>query len=97
MFLDQYYSIPTSILTAVNIVTKIVQLFSQSITPNLSMGSEIFWLGHQRKSGIGFAARYNTDKMVSSNSCIYQYLVKAFRYLASCLKYCEHIILRFIV
>lgn len=61
-----------------------VQLFSQSITPNLSMGSEIFWLGHQRKSGIGFAARYNNDKMVSSNSCIYQYLVEGFRYFALC-------------
>lgn len=40
--------------------------YIQSITPNLSMGSEIFWLGHQRKSGIGFAARYNTDKMVAT-------------------------------
>jgi len=40
--------------------------YIQSITPNLSMGSEIFWLGHQRKSGIGFAARYNNDKMVAT-------------------------------
>ncbi|KAG0460865.1 hypothetical protein HPP92_020857 [Vanilla planifolia] len=40
--------------------------YIQSVTPNLSLGSEIFWLGHQRKSGIGFAARYNTDKMVAT-------------------------------
>jgi hypothetical protein len=26
----------------------------------------MFWLGQQRKSGIGFASRYNTDKMVRS-------------------------------
>ncbi|KAJ6802840.1 mitochondrial import receptor subunit TOM40-1-like [Iris pallida] len=26
----------------------------------------VFWLGHQMKSGIGFAARYNTDKMVAT-------------------------------
>ncbi|KAL6902001.1 hypothetical protein ACP4OV_004877 [Aristida adscensionis] len=37
-----------------------------SVTPSLSMGTEIFWLGHQRKSGIGFASRYNTDKMVGT-------------------------------
>ncbi|XP_058078694.1 mitochondrial import receptor subunit TOM40-1-like [Magnolia sinica] len=40
--------------------------YIQSITPHLSLGSEAFWLGHQRKSGIGFAARYNTDKMVAA-------------------------------
>lgn len=40
--------------------------YIQSVTPNLSLGSEVFWLGHQRKSGIGFAARYNTDKMVAT-------------------------------
>ena len=39
-------------------------LVLQSVTPNLSMGTEIFWLGQQRKSGIGFNSRYNTDKMV---------------------------------
>ncbi|THU68215.1 hypothetical protein C4D60_Mb08t01560 [Musa balbisiana] len=37
--------------------------YIQSISPHLSLGTEIFWLGHQRKSGIGFAARYNTDKI----------------------------------
>lgn len=40
--------------------------YIQSVTPHLSVGSEIFWLGHQRKSGIGLAARYNTDKMVAT-------------------------------
>ncbi|KAK1316044.1 Mitochondrial import receptor subunit TOM40-1 [Acorus calamus] len=40
--------------------------YIQSVTPNLSLGSELFWLGHQRKSGIGFATRYNTDKMVAT-------------------------------
>ncbi|XP_020267207.1 mitochondrial import receptor subunit TOM40-1-like [Asparagus officinalis] len=40
--------------------------YIQSITPNLSLGTEVFWLGQQRKSGIGFAARYNTDKMVAT-------------------------------
>lgn len=40
--------------------------YIQSVTPYLSLGSEVFWLGHQRKSGIGFAARYNTDKMVAT-------------------------------
>uniref|UniRef100_J3MKE6 Mitochondrial import receptor subunit TOM40-1 n=1 Tax=Oryza brachyantha TaxID=4533 RepID=J3MKE6_ORYBR len=40
--------------------------YIQSVTPNLSMGTEIFWLGHQRKSGIGFASRYNSDKMVGT-------------------------------
>ncbi|KAI0531394.1 hypothetical protein KFK09_000948 [Dendrobium nobile] len=40
--------------------------YIQSVTPNLSLGGEVFWLGHQRKSGIGFAARYNTDKMVAT-------------------------------
>lgn len=39
--------------------------YIQSVSPNLSLGTEAFWLGHQRKSGIGFAARYNTDKMVA--------------------------------
>lgn len=40
--------------------------YIQSVTPNLSMGTEIFWLGQQRKSGIGFNSRYNTDKMVGT-------------------------------
>lgn len=34
------------------------------MTPHLSLGGEVFWAGQHRKSGIGYAARYNTDKMV---------------------------------
>ncbi|KAL1545117.1 mitochondrial import receptor subunit TOM40-1-like [Salvia divinorum] len=40
--------------------------YIQSITPNLSLGGEVFWAGQHRKSGIGYAARYNTDKMVAT-------------------------------
>lgn len=41
-----------------------LHFFLQSVTPNLSLGGEVFWAGQHRKSGIGYAARYNTDKMV---------------------------------
>ncbi|KAH0659895.1 hypothetical protein KY289_028643 [Solanum tuberosum] len=34
-----------------------------SVTPHLSLGGEVFWAGQHQKSGIGYAARYNTDKM----------------------------------
>ena len=34
------------------------------MTPRLSLGGEVFWAGGPRKSGIGYAARYETDKMV---------------------------------
>lgn len=40
--------------------------YIQSVTPNLSFGGEVFWAGQHRKSGIGYAARYNTDKMVAT-------------------------------
>ncbi|MQL71307.1 hypothetical protein Taro_003618 [Colocasia esculenta] len=40
--------------------------YIQSVTPFLSLGTEIFWLGHQRKSGLGFAGRYNTPKWVGT-------------------------------
>ncbi|KAJ0978073.1 hypothetical protein J5N97_013547 [Dioscorea zingiberensis] len=40
--------------------------YIQSVTPYLTLGTEVFWLGLQRKSGIGFAARYNTNKMVTT-------------------------------
>ncbi|CAH9073444.1 unnamed protein product [Cuscuta europaea] len=40
--------------------------YIQSVTPHLSLGGEVFWAGQHRKSGIGYAARYNTDKMVAS-------------------------------
>ncbi|XWS68433.1 hypothetical protein CRYUN_Cryun04dG0089300 [Craigia yunnanensis] len=39
--------------------------YIQSVTPHLSLGGEIFWAGQHRKSGIGYAARYETDKMVA--------------------------------
>jgi mitochondrial import receptor subunit TOM40 len=38
--------------------------YIQSVTNHLSLGGEIFWAGVPRKSGIGYAARYETDKMV---------------------------------
>jgi mitochondrial import receptor subunit TOM40 len=42
---------------------------SQSVTKNLSLGTEAFWLGQQRKSGVGVVARYDTKKMVSFFVC----------------------------
>ncbi|XRB23021.1 mitochondrial import receptor subunit TOM40 [Pseudoscourfieldia marina] len=33
--------------------------YLQSVTPTLAMGGEAFWLGSQRKSGVGFAARHS--------------------------------------
>ncbi|KAL9330294.1 hypothetical protein ACSQ67_005297 [Phaseolus vulgaris] len=32
----------------------------------LIIGREVFWAGQHRKSGIGYAARYNTEKMVAT-------------------------------
>lgn len=40
--------------------------YIQSVTKNLSLGTEAFWLGEQRKSGVGFLARYDTKKMVAT-------------------------------
>ncbi|KAL5542918.1 hypothetical protein UlMin_010628 [Ulmus minor] len=40
--------------------------YIQSVTQHLSLGGEVFWAGQHRKSGIGYAARYNTDKMVAT-------------------------------
>ncbi|MBA0788349.1 hypothetical protein Gotri_000131, partial [Gossypium trilobum] len=40
--------------------------YFQSVTPHLSMGGEVFWAGQHRKSGIGYAGRYETDKMVAT-------------------------------
>ncbi|KAL5707715.1 hypothetical protein ACHQM5_018581 [Ranunculus cassubicifolius] len=40
--------------------------YVQSVTPHLALGSEVFWAGQHRKSGVGIAGRYNTDKMVFS-------------------------------
>ncbi|GKC69010.1 mitochondrial import receptor subunit TOM40-1-like protein [Tanacetum coccineum] len=37
-----------------------------SVTPNFSLGGEVFWAGQQHMSGLGYGARYNTDKMVAT-------------------------------
>ncbi|KAL3517922.1 hypothetical protein ACH5RR_020511 [Cinchona calisaya] len=44
--------------------------YIQSVTPNLSLGGEVFWTGQHRKSGIGYAARYNNDKMVATGQVV---------------------------
>lgn len=40
--------------------------YIQSVTPHLSLGGEVFWAGQHRKSGVGYAARYSTDKTVAT-------------------------------
>ncbi|KAJ0232185.1 Mitochondrial import receptor subunit TOM40-1 [Hirschfeldia incana] len=40
--------------------------YIQSVTPRLSLGGEVFWAVVPRNSGIGYAARYETDQMVAS-------------------------------
>lgn len=40
--------------------------YLQSVTPSLSLGGEAFWLGHQRRSGVGFAARYAAEKAIAT-------------------------------
>ncbi|XP_010508334.1 PREDICTED: mitochondrial import receptor subunit TOM40-1 [Camelina sativa] len=40
--------------------------YIQSVTNRLSLGGEVFWAGVPRKSGIGYAARYESDKMVAT-------------------------------
>ncbi|VAH60245.1 unnamed protein product [Triticum turgidum subsp. durum] len=40
--------------------------YIQSVTKNLSLGTEGFWLQQQRKSGVGFLARYDTKNMVAT-------------------------------
>lgn len=47
-----------------------ITFYSQSVTPHLSLGGEVFWAGQHRKSGLGYAARYNTDKMVFCILCV---------------------------
>lgn len=39
--------------------------FLQHVTPKLSLGGEVFWIGQQRRSGVGYVARYETDQMVN--------------------------------
>jgi mitochondrial import receptor subunit TOM40 len=40
--------------------------YLQSVSNCLALGGEGFWLGGQRKSGVGFAARYADDKTVAT-------------------------------
>lgn len=40
--------------------------YIQSVTPHFSLGGEVFWSGQHRKSGVGYGARYNSDKMVAT-------------------------------
>jgi hypothetical protein len=40
--------------------------YLQSVTPTLALGGEAFWLGQQRKSGAGFAARLASDAYVAT-------------------------------
>uniref|UniRef100_A0A061SMQ7 Mitochondrial import receptor subunit TOM40 n=1 Tax=Tetraselmis sp. GSL018 TaxID=582737 RepID=A0A061SMQ7_9CHLO len=40
--------------------------YLQSVTPTLALGGEAFWLGQQRRSGVGFAFRKATDKYVAT-------------------------------
>lgn len=52
----------------------ILTLVFQSVTNHLSLGGEVFWAGQHRKSGVGYAARYNTDKMVQwLETCSYMH------------------------
>ncbi|KAK1693032.1 hypothetical protein QYE76_009729 [Lolium multiflorum] len=45
-------------------VSRSSSLLPQSVTKNLSLGAEAFWLAQQRNSGVGFIARYDTKKIV---------------------------------
>ena len=40
--------------------------YLQSVTPALALGGEAFWLGQQRKSGAGFAARHVGERHVGT-------------------------------
>ncbi|KAF3330188.1 mitochondrial import receptor subunit TOM40-1-like protein [Carex littledalei] len=40
--------------------------YIQSVTPNLSLGTEVVWQPEHNMSRINFAARYNTNKMIAS-------------------------------
>lgn len=40
--------------------------YFQSVTPNLALGGEIFFLAEQRRSGIGLAARYQTSNSIAT-------------------------------
>ncbi len=40
--------------------------YIQSVTPALSLGGEAFWLGAQRKSGVGVACRHADERAVAT-------------------------------
>ncbi|XP_023645944.1 mitochondrial import receptor subunit TOM40-1-like [Capsella rubella] len=40
--------------------------YIQRVTPRLSLGGELFWASVRQKSGVGYAARYETPTMVAS-------------------------------
>ncbi|KAL0696838.1 hypothetical protein Bca4012_064018 [Brassica carinata] len=40
--------------------------YIQHVTPELSLGGEVLWLSEQRKSVVGYVARYENNKMVAS-------------------------------
>ncbi|EFH68968.1 predicted protein [Arabidopsis lyrata subsp. lyrata] len=43
--------------------TYIQQFSVQRVTPRLSLGGEFFWASMAQESGVGYAARYETDRM----------------------------------
>ncbi len=40
--------------------------YLQSVTPNLALGGETFWLSQAMKSGVGFAARHQGEKHIAT-------------------------------
>lgn len=56
--------LPKWFFLSLSIMKLNLHLFLQSVTPHLSLGGEVFWAGQHRKSGIGYAALFETDKMV---------------------------------
>ena len=40
--------------------------YFQSVTPSLALGGEAFYLGLQRKCGIGLAGRYSTPQSITT-------------------------------
>ncbi|KAF3327025.1 mitochondrial import receptor subunit TOM40-2 [Carex littledalei] len=60
--------------------------YIQSVTPNLSLGTEVLWQPEHNMSRINFAARYNTNKMsllrgnVDSDGVVSAYIEQKIRY-----------------
>ncbi|KAJ7954385.1 Mitochondrial import receptor subunit TOM40-1 [Quillaja saponaria] len=50
---------------AISLASLLLLQFPECDT-HFSLGGEVFWAGQHRKSGVGYAARYNTDKMVAT-------------------------------